>query len=308
MKDAPPGSVRGHEGERLARGAFRRRRSASSATAPCNSYGWAGASVTGDLATDLAGGRAGGLAGRARQALRWAIDWALPPVCVGCRARLATSSSCFGLCLRCRGQLREHHGTRCAGCARPLRSATPPPDRRCGECRLHPPPWRRLLTLWDYAPPADQVLLALKFHRVEGLARRISDRVWDRHAEEMAEVDALVPIPLPWSRRIVRGFNQTEALARPLALRLGKPIVQPLRRTPSAAMSSLDPAERRRRARRSLRLRPRCAVPERVLLVDDVFTTGATLLVASRLLRRGGAREVLAIAPFWTPPRSQGRG
>lgn len=146
------------------------------------------------------------------------------------------------------------------------------------------------------------MLRALKFLRVEGLARRIAEQAWDRHAEEMVTVDALVPIPLPWPRRMVRGFNQTEAIARPLALRLGKDMVRPLRRAPSAAMSGSDPAERRRRARRSFRLRSRASVPKRVLLVDDVFTTGATLTVATRLLRRGGAREVLALAPFWTPP------
>ncbi|HVS66569.1 MAG TPA: ComF family protein [Thermoanaerobaculia bacterium] len=234
--------------------------------------------------------------------VRRSIDWVLPPVCLACRCRPASSPTTLGLCARCRGELREHHDRRCICCGRSLRSPTPPADRRCGGCRRAPPPWQRLFTLWDYAPPADEVLRALKFLRVEGLARRIAEQAWDRHAEEMVTVDALVPIPLPWPRRMVRGFNQTEAIARPLALRLGKDMVRPLRRAPSAAMSGSDPAERRRRARRSFRLRSRASVPKRVLLVDDVFTTGATLTVATRLLRRGGAREVLALAPFWTPP------
>jgi ComF family protein len=182
-----------------------------------------------------------------------------------------------------------------------LRGPTLPADRLCGACRRRPPPWRRLLTLWDYAPPADEILRALKFHRVEGLAERIAEAAWDRHAEELAGSDALVAVPLPWTRRMTRGFNQTEEIARPLARRLGVELSSPLRRAPSRALSSADPAERRRRALRSFRLRPGARLPRRVLLVDDVFTTGATLDVVTRLLRRAGARDVVALTPFWTP-------
>jgi ComF family protein len=238
---------------------------------------------------------------------RGLADLLAPPVCPGCRRRLAAPGPGLGLCLGCRSRVRAHERSRCRGCARPLLGATLPADRRCGDCRRRPPPWASLYCLWDYAPPADRVLHAFKFERVEGLGARFAREGWDRWGEELAAAEAVVPMPLPWTRRLLRGFNQAEAIARPLADRLGRPLIEPLARSPSRPMSRMTASERRRLARRTLRLRRRAGVPSSVLLVDDVITTGATLRAATQLLRRAGAREVLALTPFWTPDPGERR-
>ncbi|HVS16778.1 MAG TPA: ComF family protein [Thermoanaerobaculia bacterium] len=232
---------------------------------------------------------------------RWAADLLAPPACPGCRRHLAVPGPGLGLCLGCRSRVVAHDGRRCRGCARALAGPTRPADGRCGDCRRRPPPWSSLFCLWDYAPPVDRVLHVFKFERLEGLGGCFAREGWDRWGEELAAADGVVAMPLPWTRRLLRGFNQAEAIARPLARRLGRPLLDPLARSPSPPMSRMSAAARRRLARRTLHLRAGVALPRSVLLVDDVVTTGATLRAATRLLWSAGAREVLALAPFWTP-------
>jgi predicted amidophosphoribosyltransferase len=145
------------------------------------------------------------------------------------------------------------------------------------------------------------VLRAFKFGRIEALGASFAAAAWDRHAAALTAADCLVAIPLPWTRRLARGFNQAEAIARPLARRLDRPLQAALVRSAAPPLAQRSAPERMRLARRTLKLERGVSLPPTVLMVDDVFTTGATLRAASRLLRRAGARRLLALTPFWTP-------
>lgn len=119
-------------------------------------------------------------------------------------------------------------------------------------------------------------------------------------ADLLHDADCAVPVPLhPW-RRIRRGFNQADDLAR----QLGVPVVPALWRTrPTAAQMGLSAAERQRNVRHAFRLSPLLAQPSRerrladrvVVLIDDVRTTGATLHACAATLLSAGAREVRAL-------------
>jgi ComF family protein len=220
-------------------------------------------------------------------------DLLAPDLCLACDTGEASDS--LKLCRGCRSRLRTLEGSRCLTCARPLAAR----GEQCVTCIVAPTPWQRLFVLWEYRSPGDAVVHGLKFSRLEGLGATLAARLWDRFAEDLSAADVVVAIPLPWPRRLLRGFNQSESIARPLAQRLGLPLKAALRRRPARALSLAPHDERLRLARRSLGLRDARAVRGRtVLLVDDVVTTGATLWVATQLLRRAGAREVLAAAPF----------
>jgi ComF family protein len=113
--------------------------------------------------------------------------------------------------------------------------------------------------------------------------------------------DALVPVPLHTKRLRERGFNQATILARDAAWAVGS-VCRPMmleRVRDTATQTDLSRQERRRNVAGAFAARS--AVPERVWLVDDVATTGATLVSAARTLRRAGAREVRAVTLAWRP-------
>jgi competence protein ComFC len=109
--------------------------------------------------------------------------------------------------------------------------------------------------------------------------------------------DVVIAIPMHWRKRWERGFNQAELLARPVAKRYGLKLARNLRRntfTPSQA--SLTEAQRRANANSAFSVRrPYEIEGRRVLLIDDVFTTGATLRAAAATLKRAGAAHVSAL-------------
>lgn len=112
--------------------------------------------------------------------------------------------------------------------------------------------------------------------------------------------DCVVPVPMHWWKRWRRGFNQSERLSREVSRALSIPMVEALRRPkPSRVQAGLASAARRRNALRSFALSSSGEVAGKsVLLVDDVFTTGATATACARLLKRAGAKrvELLALA------------
>lgn len=221
----------------------------------------------------------------------------LPSPCLKCGEPLPAAAS-LGLCAACRARLVPLPRESCAVCAGPLDAFEPPPGYRCGACRERPPAYERLLALWLYRDPLDTVIQALKFNRLDYLGRHLAVALHERLGGQLDGFDGVVPVPLHWWRWITRGYNQAERIAQPLASRLTVPVVEALRRSrPTRAQTSLG------RAARATNLRSAFAVPRpgrvrglRLLLVDDVATTGATLDAAAAALMRAGADSVTAVA------------
>jgi len=221
-----------------------------------------------------------------------------PAPCLHCCTPLPAAGGHLGLCAVCRDRLRPLPAGGCAVCGQPLDAADLPPGWRCGACRERPPAFDRLLARWSYEGPLPAVVQGLKFRRLDYLGRHLGEALAAAFAEEVAGADAVVAVPLHWRRWLSRGYNQAEQIARPLAARLGLPLLPALARcraTPpqTALGKAARHANLRRafRARRPARLGSLC-----LLLVDDVATTGATLDAAAAELKRAGAAAVTAIA------------
>jgi ComF family protein len=246
-----------------------------------------------------------------RQRLRGAsqrlVDRLFPPHCLACAAPLGIAPSPTLLCTPCRGRFVPIFlATSCSGCLAPVRkprsgSGSP----RCASCRVDPPPFERLIAAWRYQPPLSEAILALKFRRLDFLSAALAELAWTREplaAEE--RFDLVVPIPLAPLRRLQRGFNQSSGIAGLLARRLGAPTSEALRPATFTGTAQSRLGRRARREPRRRRFAIRDAKPftgKRILLVDDVVTTSATLRAGAAALRAAGAAAVTAFALAATP-------
>jgi ComF family protein len=132
-----------------------------------------------------------------------------------------------------------------------------------------------------------------KYSGMKPLARTLSAYL-ERALSVDEPIDAVVPVPLYWRRKWARGFNQSELLARHLARSRKLPVIDALRRKKAtAAQAGLSSAGRRRNVAGAFLARRGADVNgKRILLIDDVMTTGATASACAAALKRAGAKSV----------------
>lgn len=180
----------------------------------------------------------------------------------------------------------------------------------CGECMKQPPAFDATIVATDYAPPADQLVLALKFgSRLELgplFASMLRDAMLD--APDAMLPQLLTATPLGRQRLMERGFNQAVEIARPLSRALGVALDARLvmRQRDTQAQSLLHPDERRKNVRNAFGVRPDAIDRLRGLhvgVVDDVITTGETLNELAATLKRFGAARVTNFVFARTPQK-----
>jgi ComF family protein len=207
------------------------------------------------------------------------LDLVLPRRCAACGAGEEL------LCLKCRAALRRLDGPLCARCGAP----TAWPVERCRECAGRRLPFVSARAAVAYDGPARPLVAGWKERGLRPLAREFSALV----AETVTRprVAELAFVPGDPERSLKRGQNAAEALARELGRRWELPVRRLLVRSePSRPQRGLTREERRRNVRRSFA--PVDVPAVRVALVDDVYTTGATVAAAATELRRAGARTI----------------
>jgi ComF family protein len=211
-----------------------------------------------------------------------------------------------GLCPSCDARFAFARD-RCDGCGLPrLPTSIPTDDARCVRCRLAPPPWSRVVAAVDYGYPWDRALADLKFHQqlgaVDTLLRPLLTQLQGARASDVR----LVAVPLARERLRERGYNQSWELARRLAraLALETRADTLFRVRDTGHQLGLHRSERAKNLQGAFVVTPRHAAwvrGARLALVDDVLTTGATALAATRALRAAGAREVQVWVVARTP-------
>lgn len=242
--------------------------------------------------------------GRAARALRTLLDRLVVPTCAFC----GSDDDAWPICRPCRLDLPWVR-TACPRCARPLGTGQHP-SVPCGRCQRRPPPYARAYAPLHYVFPVDAAIRALKFRADLAYAPALAELLAPGIRREAACWDALVPVPLHRWRQALRGFNQAREIATWLSRRVGLPVVELAQRHRRTSPQSTLPARRRRANIRGAFSARAMRPPERILLLDDVMTTGETCGELARVLYSAGVSKVgVACVARATPGSAQaGRG
>ena len=241
------------------------------------------------------------------------VVWA--PPCAACDALLEQPTRGV-VCADCWQRLELITPPLCDACGLPLPAAPGAAHGGgdCATCRMRAPgaesPARQRAAGW-YRGALRAIIRAFKYQGRRSLAEPLAALMREAGAPLLMAADIVVPVPLHPRRRRARGFNQ----ARDLALRLGPPVADVLRRTRNTRQQTALPAGRRR-ANVAGAFELSCGKPFRVrnpvvgrtvVVADDVLTTGATLDACARALRAAGARAVFGLTAARVAPRRRRR-
>jgi ComF family protein len=219
-----------------------------------------------------------------------------PPTCSGCGQPAEHPQ----FCRCCRRRIATPTSPLCPLCGVPFHTRVGS-DHPCGRCLQQRPRFgrARACAIYDAADgndhPLKAVLQQYKYNHDVWLAHPLSALLIERTPFRVGSYDVIVPVPLHVQRLRWRGFNQAQLLAHPLATAAGVRLDPfSLERTrPTRPQVELDERDRRQNVAGAFRVgRPDRILGRRVLLFDDVYTTGATVDECSRVLLRAGARQV----------------
>ncbi|MGC2657650.1 MAG: ComF family protein, partial [Bryobacteraceae bacterium] len=186
----------------------------------------------------------------------------------------------------------------CRGCGTPFVEAFPLDEQDlCTVCRESQVNFDAAYSFGSYEGALRDLIHLLKYAKVESLATPLG-RMMVSAVPENGNFDLVVAMPMHWRKRWERGFNQAELLASPVARFYGVKLSRCLRRSRyTKAQASLGQQDRLKNLEGSFSVRtPDAVAGKRILLVDDVFTTGATLRAATSALKGAGASHVSALA------------
>jgi ComF family protein len=232
-----------------------------------------------------------------------AMDLVFAPVCVSCDRPIPTTEKDRLVCRLCWVRCRTLPHPRCERCWAPL-PAKEDPRPKCRTCGDWPQGVRAIRSAFLMGDETKAIVHALKYRGWEGaaepMAQRMAEMSWPRDVDD--EVQTVVPVPTSKARLRERGYNQAALLGAAFAKKMGwKTAPDVLVRTRQAkTQTALHPGERRANVARAFSVPAEQAERvqgEHVMLVDDVWTTGATALACSQALLEAGAR-VVSVATF----------
>ena len=210
-----------------------------------------------------------------RDIFETAVVFLYPARCRVCKASLEVTSIPY-ICANCWHDIQFLESPWCDICG------TPNVDGRCDECAISPPRYGKLRSIALYQTTLQQAIHLFKFEKKKVFVRHLI-RLMNTHIPKdcvMAEYDFILPVPIHKKRLRERGFNQATLLAKGIAETEGVPILTNalVRRRHTVAQSSLGMDARQHNIIGAFEIRkPEVIHNKRILIIDDVFTTGATV-------------------------------
>jgi len=233
--------------------------------------------------------------------LRYLVNFLYPPRCAACAARMPIEAA-RRVCEPCLARIERLAEPLCERCGMPFDERDNDRGGICARCAQSPPGFRIARAAARYRASAEDqggtlasIVRRHKYGLDQSLGRALAECIGPQWPLPRADYDLVIPVPLHGARLRWRGFNQAALLAVEVARRLDchLDMTNLIRTKPTAPQTAQDLETRRRNVRRAFAVkRPGALVNRRVLLVDDVMTTGATADECARTLLAAGARAV----------------
>lgn len=226
-----------------------------------------------------------------------------PAFCYACGRPEEANALQLNVCRECWENISPVGESICSRCGKPFSSSEPAKVSEtflCINCRDKTRfAYSRLRSPFRYRSPMREMIHLFKFQGMTGIGGALGKLLadWVAAGNPFPDADLIVPVPLHFWRFVRRGFNQSEILARATAEKLGLPYLPgAIRRVRNTTpQSRLNPVERRRNLKGAFFAETRLVRKKKVLIVDDVLTTGTTIRECAATLRRSGAAEIFAL-------------
>ena len=233
------------------------------------------------------------------------LDLIYPPVCLLCGQflwdePLFVLGQRIDLCRSCYSSFKRITGPVCPSCGRPY-PVESGPDHLCEDCMVKPPVYDMIAAPFAFEGPLVDAVHSFKYGGKSHYAKSLGLPLAEFASENLylSDPPLVMPVPLHHKRLMERGFNQSLLLARYVTRELKGDLdfLSLVRVRFTQAQTQLSREDRLKNLRRAFAVtRPERVMNRIVLLVDDVATTGATFNECAKVLKKAGAREVLAIA------------
>jgi ComF family protein len=231
--------------------------------------------------------------------LRKCLHIIYPTACAVCQKSLWDDPVPF-FCRQCWDRLKPIPPPTCPRCGRPFASSIAlvhSPTHHCGTCRIRPSALTQTWSLFPYQTPLKEAIVLLKYRGKLSLAKPLAQAMMQT-LPVLPVIDAIIPVPLHPQRLRKREYNQSLLLADRLSHHTHIPLLLAclFRNRPTIPQTSLSRKERLRNIRGAFSVAKPADIQERrILLVDDVFTTGTTLHECAKTLRRAGSGPVYGL-------------
>lgn len=223
-------------------------------------------------------------------------EFLYPRRCPGCNEILYEEEKPDGYCRRCKTKIRYIGDGGCIKCGKKLKDAT---QTICSDCRRRNHAYVQNKAVYVYTGPMKLAMYRFKYSNCRTYGKTFVEDVWKMHAIwlQNLSVDAVVPVPMYRKKEKRRGYNQAEVLAHGIAQKLGCPLETKLvvRAKNTVPLKNLNDTQRKKNLEKAFKIRKNGVKLNKILLIDDIYTTGSTLDGVTTALLAAGVREVYCL-------------
>ena len=220
-----------------------------------------------------------------------------PPRCPGCDEIIPQREWKVGYCSKCNREIIRIGDSSCIKCGKPINKGQ---EEYCADCRKKHHHFLQHKGVYLYGGPMKPAMYRLKYSNRRDYARVFAGDAYDKYASWLQKtgIEYLVPIPMYGRKERQRGYNQAGVIAEELGKLTGRPVKTDLvvRTRNSVPQKGLNDIERKNNLKNAFKIRKSGVKLKKILLIDDIYTTGSTMDEVSKVLRQAGVEQVYGLS------------